>query len=75
MSVNALLTHPICLTLQTDEITDNILDAADRLLLTDREVLEKSNVDSDTSSTFLRNLDELAVYITSLPTTLQKKFC
>ena len=67
--------YAICLTLQTDEITDNILDAADRLLLTDREVLEKSNVDSDTSSTFLRNLDELAVYITSLSTTLQKKFC
>ena len=68
-------TVSIFTTLQTDEITDNILDAADRLLLTDREVLEKSNVDSDTSSTFLRNLDELAVYITSLSTTLQKKFC
>ena len=68
-------TVSIFTTLQTDEITDNILDAADRLLLTDWEVLEKSNVDSDTSSTFLRNLDELAVYITSLSTTLQKKFC
>ena len=68
-------TVSIFTTLQTDEITDNILDVADRLLLTDREVLEKSNVDSDNSSTFLRNLDELAVYITSLSTTLQKKFC
>ena len=68
-------TVSIFTTLQRDEITDNILDAPDRLLLTDREVLEKSNVDSDNSSTFLRNLDELAVYITSLSTTLQKKFC
>ena len=68
-------TVSIFTTLQTDEITDNILDAPDRLLLTDREVLEKSNVDSDNFSTFLRNLDELAVYITSLSTTLQKKFC
>ena len=55
-------------TLQTIEITDNILDVADRFLLTDQEVLEKSDENNDTSATFLRNLDVLAVYLTNQST-------
>ena len=50
------------------------MDVADRFLLTDQEILEKSNADSDTSATFLRNLDELAVYLTSQSTAQQKVF-
>ena len=50
------------------------MDVADRFLLTDQEILEKSNADSDTSATFLRNLDELAVYLTSQSTAPQKVF-
>ena len=60
-------------TLQTIEITDNILDVADRFLLTDQEALEKSNEDDDTSATFLRDLDVLAVYLTNQSTN-QKDF-
>ena len=60
-------------TLQTIEITDNILDVADRFLLTDQEALEKSNEDDDTSATFLRDLDVLAVYLTNQSTN-QKVF-
>ena len=55
-------------TLQTIEIADNILDVADRFLLTDQEVLGKSDENNDTSATFLRNLDVLAVYLTNQPT-------
>ena len=55
-------------TLQTIEITNNILDVADRFLLTDQEVLEKSNEDNNTSATFLRNLDVLAVILTNQST-------
>ena len=61
-------------TLQADEITDNILDVADKFLLTDQEVLENSNEENDTSSTFLRNLDKLAVYLTSVSTVMLKVF-
>ena len=79
MTFIALLLPPICFVfiltaLQTDEITDNILDVADRFLLTEKEVLEKSNDENDTSSTFLRNLDQLAVYLTSLSTVPLKVF-
>ena len=79
MTFIALLLLPICFVfiltaLQTDEITDNILDVADRFLLTEKEVLEKSNEENDTSSTFLRNLDQLAVYLTSLSTVPLKVF-
>ena len=44
------------------------MDVADRFLLTDQEVLEKSDENSDTSATFLRNLDVLAVYLTNQST-------
>ena len=50
------------------------MDVADRFLLTDQDVLKKSNEDNDTSSTFLRNLDELAVYISSQSTRAEKVF-
>ena len=50
------------------------MDVANRILLTDQEVLEKSNKDNDTSATFLRNLDELAVYVTNQSTAPQKVF-
>ena len=50
------------------------MDVADRFLLTDQEVLEGINEDNDTSSTFLRNLDVLAGYITSQPTIQEKVF-
>ena len=60
--------------LQTDEIADNILDVADKFLLTDQEVLENSDEENYTSSTFLRNLDKLAVYLTSVSTVKLKVF-
>ena len=60
--------------LKTDEIAENILDVADTFLLTDQEHLEKSNADNDTSATFLRNLDKLAIYLTSQSTVPQKVF-
>ena len=60
--------------LKTDEIAENILDVADRFLLTDQEHLEKSNAANDTSATFLRNLDKLAIYLTSQSTVPQKVF-
>ena len=60
--------------LKTDEIAENILDVADRFLLTDQEHLEKSNVANDTSATFLRNLDKLAIYLTS-QSTVPEKVC
>ena len=44
------------------------MDVADRFLLTDQEVLGKSDENNDTSATFLRNLDVLAVYLTNQPT-------
>ena len=44
------------------------MDVADRFLLTDQEVLEKSDENNDTSATFLRNLDVLAVYLTNQST-------
>ena len=44
------------------------MDVADRFLLTDQKVLEKSNEDNDTSATFLRNLDVLAVLLTNQST-------
>ena len=50
------------------------MDVADRFLLTDQEVLEEPNEDNDTSSTFLRNLDVLAVYIASQSTKQEKVF-
>ena len=50
------------------------MDVADRFLLTDQEVLEETNEDNDTSSTFLRNLDVLAVYIASQSTRQEKVF-
>ena len=50
------------------------MDVADRFLLTDQEVLEETNEDNDTSSTFLRNLDVLAVYIASQSTKQEKVF-
>ena len=50
------------------------MDVADRFLLTDQEVLEETNEDNDTSSTFLRNLDVLAVYIASQSIRQEKVF-
>ena len=50
------------------------MDVADRFLLTDQEVLEETNEDNDTSSTFLRNLDVLALYIASQSTRQEKVF-
>ena len=44
------------------------MDVADRFLLTDQEVLEKSDENNDTSATFLRNLDVLAVYLANQST-------
>ena len=44
------------------------MDVAYRFLLTDQEVLEKSDENNDTSATFLRNLDVLAVYLTNQST-------
>ena len=44
------------------------MDVADRFLLTDKEVLEKSDENNDTSATFLRNLDVLAVYLANQST-------
>ena len=44
------------------------MDVADKFLLTDQEVLEKSNEDNNTSATFLRNLDVLAVYLANQST-------
>ena len=44
------------------------MDVADRFLLTDQEVLEKSDENNDTSATFSRNLDVLAVYLTNQST-------
>ena len=41
------------------------MNVANRFLLTDQEVLEKFSEDNDTSATFLRNLDVLAVYLTN----------
>ena len=44
------------------------MDVADRFLLTDKEVLEKSDENNDTSATFLRNLNVLAVYLANQST-------
>ena len=68
LAQNILWLAFIFTTLQTIEITNNILNVADRFLLTDQGVLEKSSEDNDTSETFLRNLDVLAVYLTNQST-------
>ena len=50
------------------------MEVADKFLDTEETILEKSNEDKNTSSTFLRNLDQLAVYLTSQSTKSQKTF-
>ena len=57
-----------------DAITENILDVTDKLLETSQQVVIKSNDKYNTSSTFLRILDAVALYIASNSTGQQKVF-
>ena len=60
--------------LKTDIITENILDVANNLLDTNRELIAKSNETRHTTSTFLESLDAIAVYATRQSTKQQKVF-
>ena len=60
--------------LQTDAITENILDVASKFLGANKELLTKSNEKSNTSSTFLRSLDTIAIYVTRQSTRQRKVF-
>ena len=59
---------------QTDAITENILNVADKYLLTDQELVEKTNEENNISSKFLRSLDTVAVYTTRQLTRRQRVF-
>ena len=50
------------------------MDVANKLLGTNQELLTKSNEKSNTSSTFLKSLDTVAVYVTCQSTKQQKVF-
>ena len=50
------------------------MDVANKLLGTNQELLTKSNEKSNTSSTFLKSLDTIAVYVTRQSTKQQKVF-
>ena len=47
---------------------------ADKYLVTDQKLLNKTNEENNTSSKFLRSLDTIAVYITEQSTRRQKVF-
>ena len=47
---------------------------ADKYLVTDQKLLNKTNEENNTSSKFLRSLDTIAVYITGQSTRRQKVF-
>ena len=57
-----------------DTVTGNILDVANKFLVTSPELIIKTNKNSNTSSTFLRSLDTLATYATNQSTKRQKNF-
>ena len=57
-----------------DVITENILEVADKYLVTDHELLLKTNKKNNTSSKFLRSLDTFAVYISRQLTKKEKVF-
>ena len=50
------------------------MDVANKLLGTNQELLTKSNEKSNTSATFLKSLDTIAVYVTRQSTKQQKVF-
>ena len=59
---------------QTDAIRENILNVADKYLLTGHELVEKTNEENKISSKFLRSLDTVAVYTTRQLTRRQRVF-
>lgn len=59
---------------QTDAIRENILNVADKYLLTGQELVEKTNEENKISSKFLRSLDTVAVYTTRQLTRRQRVF-
>ena len=59
---------------QTDVITENILNAVDGVLGANSSVVIQSNVKDGSSSTVLRSLDTLAVFITLQPQRTRRSF-
>ena len=59
---------------QTDVITENILNAVDGVLGANSSVVIQSNVKDGSSSTVLRSLDTLAVFITFQPQRTRRSF-
>ena len=59
---------------QTDVITENILNAVDGVLGANSSVVIQSNVKDGSSSTVLRSLDTLAVFMTFQPQRTRRSF-